>query len=344
MKIDKNIIYLTHAEKNPSGGAKIIYRHSEIINQLKKYNSEVIHIKKTRLSKLKNSIQKRFKIFHKSESGWQFNEIKPVKNFSYKWFNHKINCKSNFDFKKNSDFIIIPEIFAHLVPELSYKGEIEYAIFVQNGFVINSTNNDVKLKKIYSKAKFILSYSNAISKCLILKFPQIKKKIIKISYSLDLKKFHLNKKKNLITYMSRKLPSHSKLVINFLKTKLPKNWKIQDLNNLTENETYKVLGKSKIFMSFSNLEGLPLPPAEAALAGNFVIGYTGEGGNDYWHKPIFIKINQGDIYQFVKQILVMIKNLKHYNQSKNKTFHILKKKFSKEIELKNIQKFLKFIN
>ena len=144
--------------------------------------------------------------------------------------------------------------------------------------------------------------------------------------------------------MSRKLPSHSKLVINFLKTKLPKNWMIQDLNNLTENETYKVLGKSKIFMSFSNLEGLPLPPAEAALAGNFVIGYTGEGGNDYWHKPIFIKINQGDIYQFVKQILVMIKNLKHDNQSKNKTFHILKKKFSKEIELKNIQKFLKFIN
>ena len=28
----KNIIYVTHAEKGPSGGAKIIYKHSQIIN------------------------------------------------------------------------------------------------------------------------------------------------------------------------------------------------------------------------------------------------------------------------------------------------------------------------
>ena len=36
----------------------------------------------------------------------------------------------------------------------------------------------------------------------------------------------------------------------------------------------------KIFLSFSSLEGLGLPPVEAALAGNHVIGYTGEGGNE----------------------------------------------------------------
>ncbi len=42
----KNIIFLTHAENNPSGGAKVIYRHSEIINKIKNFSSEVIHIKK----------------------------------------------------------------------------------------------------------------------------------------------------------------------------------------------------------------------------------------------------------------------------------------------------------
>ena len=31
----KNIIYVSHAEKGASGGAKIIYHHSEIINSLK---------------------------------------------------------------------------------------------------------------------------------------------------------------------------------------------------------------------------------------------------------------------------------------------------------------------
>ena len=50
----KNVIYISHAEKNPSGGAKIIYRHSEKINSLKYFSSEVIHLKKTKLSKLKS--------------------------------------------------------------------------------------------------------------------------------------------------------------------------------------------------------------------------------------------------------------------------------------------------
>ena len=40
---------------------------------------------------------------------------------------------------------------------------------------------------------------------------------------------------------------------------------------------------------------LPLPPTEAALAGNQVIGYTGEGGGEYWKKPIFTEIKTGEI-------------------------------------------------
>ena len=54
----KNIVYITHAEKGPSGGAKIIYHHSEIINQLKDYSSDVVHLKKNKFSKIKISIKK----------------------------------------------------------------------------------------------------------------------------------------------------------------------------------------------------------------------------------------------------------------------------------------------
>ena len=45
-KLVKNIIYLCNTEKGASGGAKIIYHHSEIINNLKNYRSQVIHIRK----------------------------------------------------------------------------------------------------------------------------------------------------------------------------------------------------------------------------------------------------------------------------------------------------------
>ena len=341
----KNIIYVSHAERGASGGAKIIYRHSEIINSLKNFSSEVIHLKKNRLSKIKISVKKKFKIgTQDKESGWQFNDLQAVKKFNYKWFDHKIKTRDKLSFNKKKDFVILPEIFAHLADDLCVRNDIGYAIFVQNGYVISSTNNEKKLSLAYKKAKFIISYSEDITKCIRLKFPNLKTKIIKISYSLDLKNFKMSHKKNMITYMSRKLPQHSHLVTNYLKSYIPKSWLIKDLNNLNEKKTYDYLKKSKIFLSFSNMEGLPLPPAEAALAGNYVVGYTGEGGNEYWKKPLFIKINSGEIKTFVKEILNKILDIKLGKNPSKKQISYLRLKFSKSREFNNIKKFLKCIN
>jgi glycosyltransferase involved in cell wall biosynthesis len=107
--------------------------------------------------------------------------------------------------------------------------------------------------------------------------------------------------------MDRKLSQHSNLVINYLKFNLNKNWQIKNLKNLSENKTYELLKKSKIFLSFSNLEGFGLPPLEAALAGNTVIGYTGQGGNEYWKKPLFIKINSGEVNKLALKVIEVIK-------------------------------------
>ena len=339
----KNIIFFTHAEKGPSGGAKYIYRYSQIINQIRNFSSEVVHIKKKRTSKYKNSINKIFNLKKDITSGWQFNDVTYTKNFKYNWFENKINLKQDFDFNAKKDFVILPEIFAHLANELLVKKKIKYAIFVQNGYSINSTNDEHKLQTAYKNAKFILSISNDTTNCIKLKFPKLKTKILKVSYSLNLGEINFNKKMNLITYMNRKLPQHSNLVTSYLKPNLSKKWKLQNLQNLSEKKTYALLKKSKIFLSFSSLEGFGLPPLEAALAGNCVIGYTGEGGNEYWYEPLFIKINSGDINKFVTKIIAQI-NKSNFKKNYSKIrYNMLKKKFSKENEMKNIKNFLKLI-
>ena len=81
---------------------------------------------------------------------------------------------------------------------------------------------------------------------------------------------------------------------------------LKPIHNLTQKEVYKYLLKSKIFLAFSKLEGLPLPPVEAAIAGNKVIGYTGEGGKEYWREPLFTEISNGDFLKFTKEILKFI--------------------------------------
>ena len=115
-----------------------------------------------------------------------------------------------------------------------------YAIFVQNGYSLNSTNDYKTLEDVYKYAKFILSYSNDISKCVKLAFPKCSKKILRTNISVDAKKFNFNtKKNNLITYMPRKLPTHSDNLVFFLRNSLPKSWKFKSLHNLNENEVYK---------------------------------------------------------------------------------------------------------
>ena len=345
MKDKKNIIYLCNTEKGASGGAKIIYHHSEIINNLTGYSSQIIHIKKKKSAKWKTSINKRFNINSNQEIGWQLNQIEAVKNFKYNWFKNNVSIKDNLKFNEKCDFVILPEIFAHLAYDLLIKNKIKYGIFVQNGYSIFFTNNQKKLLKAYSNASFILSYSEDITQCIKLSFPKLKTQIIKIKYSIDSIKYNYKiKKKNLITFMSRKLPQHSTQVVFFLKKHLPKNWKIKDLNNIDEKEVYKNLCLSKIFLAFSNLEGLPLPPVEAAIAGNYVIGYTGEGGKDYWKKPIFTEIYSGDIRNFVKQVIKKITEINFNNKLKQKQCRSLANDFSKENEIRHIKKFLNYIS
>ena len=315
-----NIIYLNIAEKGPSGGGKTIYYHSNLINSLKLSNisSEVLHIKKRKLSKWNISIKKMLKISSKNFYGWNIKNIMVDKNLKSKWHQKNVKLKKNLFFEKEKDFVIFPEIFAHFAKKLCIEKNIPYAIFVQNGYCLNSTNDYRTLDEVYKKAKFILSYSKVITHCIKLAFKNSESKILRTNISVDSTKFNFNvKKNNMITYMPRKLPTHSDNLIFFLRNNLPRTWKFKSIHNLSENDVYKILSKSKIFLSFSNMEGLGIPPIEAAIAGNKVIGYPGRGGSEYWKKPIFTEIPHGNINKFIGEIFKEIKDKKSKNHLKN---------------------------
>ncbi|MDC0565703.1 glycosyltransferase [Candidatus Pelagibacter sp.] len=310
-----NIIYLLPEMKGASGGAKVIYNHSLILNYIhKNVSSKIVHLKKSFLYKLQLSLAKKVKFFDNIYSGWDGKRMKISKKFKPKkdWYKNKVFNSHNLNFDKNKDFIIIPEIWAHFATDLKFaeKG-INYAIFVQGFYHMNSTNNFINLKKSYEGAKLIITTSKYSLSYLNNMFPNLKKKIFKVNLSVDSNKFKIMKKSNLITYMPRKLPDHSNLLLFYLKNLLPKNWEILPLINLPEKKIIKSLSISKIFLSFSNFEGLGIPPIEAALSGNKVIGYVGGGGTEYWKKPIFIKVENGEIEDFAKKIIDNIKNYKN---------------------------------
>ena len=90
------------------------------------------------------------------------------------------------------------------------------------------------------------------------------------------------------------------------------------------------------------MEGLGMPPIEAAIAGNKVVGYHGSGGLEYWQKPIFTEIKHGDITNFVNEILKQINNTKmNILFKKHKTSLI--KKYSTIQEKKHLVQMIKKI-
>lgn len=341
------IIYLLPELKGASGGAKVIYNHSILLNKLfkKKLLSRVIHLKKKVSYKFKTSISKRLNFFNNNVSGWDVNQMKVSDKFipSTNWFNKKISTERDINFNKNTDFIIIPEIWSHFAVDLKLvERGIKYAIFVQGFYHMSSTNDFIKIKKAYENANIILTDSEYSIKYLKDMFPKISKKILKINFSINSEDFKIEKKFNIITYMPRKLPDHAALVIFYLKNILPKNWKILPLINVSEKKLRNTLSKSKIFLSFSNLEGIGIPPIEAALAGNKVIGYTGGGGIEYWKEPIFTKIENGEIREFGQKILLYIKkyNSKWVEITKFQRKDLIEK-YSKENEKKSLMKLYK---
>src|SRR5664279_3802216 len=122
-------------------------------------------------------------------------------------------------------------------------------------------------------------------------FPECSGRVHRVHCSVNSDKFvPSNNKENIICYMPRKLRSHSHLVTFFLGKRIPSHWRIESIDGLNEDGVAAMLGKSKIFLSFSELEGLSLPPIEAALSGCHVIGYTGEAAKEYWDDEIFTEI------------------------------------------------------
>ena len=108
---------------------------------------------------------------------------------------------------------------------------------------------------------------------------------------------------------------------------------IENLDDFDENP--------ENFLSFSNMEGLGLPPIEAAIAGNKVIGYTGEGGKDFFRKPIFEEIESGNIKHFCEEILNTVNNYpKNWAQKTRSQRKQLIQKYSIINEEKLIKKLI----
>ena len=221
MKSIRNINFFIPYEKKIAGGIKRIMFHAKMINNIDKLiAANLLFVKKKTTSRWIDSIKKKIKVKN-NYTGWKIKDIKTVdkKNQNFQFLDEKTKIIKRLNFDEKKDFIIFPEIFAHFAEELCSKKKINYAIMVLNSFSVFSTNDTKKLDRCYKNAEFIISGSKLITKYIKFTFPKIKK-IYQSTLSIDKEIFSKNlPKKNIITYMPRKLKDESNLLLLYLKKK-----------------------------------------------------------------------------------------------------------------------------
>ena len=321
------ITFFCPISQRPVGGIKVIYRLAELCDELLGKSGEA-------------------RVLHPNQPwvhhDWFESRVKFSKGFfGPRWVGKLSFCDIGDMFSHLRDIVILPETWVRKYGVQLAQRKIPFAILVQNGYMLEKGNR-VELDASFAAAKLIFSVSEDTSACIRQAFPFASNKIRRLWLHVDSARFKpAQKKENLISYMPRKLPHHAKLWNFFTAAHLPNNWKTQVIDGQDEQGVATHLARSKIFLSMGYLEGLGLPPIEAALAGNLVLGYTGEGGREYWQNPLFHEIPHGDLLGFARKTLELLPLAESLNaDSLNDAREVLANKFSEKAHRTSVENFL----
>ena len=260
-------LFVSPDSNTPTGGVKVIYKHVELLQSLG-HDAHVMHFKRP---------------------------------FRCDWFENAAPVVY-FDELRTTDMLMVPEIMTIFGTQLASIG-MRYCMFVQNGYLVLPTAPLPELFNCYKNATAILSISDDTSDFLAGVFPEFAHKIIRVKYSVDTERFQPRAKLKKCTYMPRKLPLHSANLVPWLARAFP-DWTFQPIHGMNEQQVAEQLESSSVFLAFSDFEGCPVPPIEAALSGNVVVGYPGWGGREYWDAPNFQSVPMGDMRAWVDQFRI----------------------------------------
>jgi len=259
------ILYMCPDSNVPTGGIKVIYRHVELLRELG-HDAYVMHL-----------------TTEFSRCTW-FASTAPVVHFGA---------------LRGDDLVVVPEVMISITYDLHKQG-VRFCVFVQNGYLVLPHTNPGAVRDCYGWAQAVFSISDDTTSVQTELFPECAGKIMRVQYSVDADLFRPGQKERTVLYMPRKLPTHARNVVPWVASQFP-DWGFVELDGMSETGVAEEMRRARIFLAFSDLEGCPVPPIEAALSGNIVVGYPGWGGEEYWRKPNFRRVEMGNLREFARE-------------------------------------------
>lgn len=296
-----NVYILCPDSQQPIGGIKIIYQQIDILNQLG-FKAFVLHTEQ---------------------------------DFRCNWFNNQTQIAYFNQVKiEPTDIVWVPEnavigrfkslpnnerTFRKLTGRYKYKHSIidiwnidcRKWVFNQNAYLtfeeVDGVISPEMLANFYQGIEAIICVSDNNMRYLNTVFPQIKIDRIHLGIN-EANIFKYNppaQKERVIAYMPRKNADHIKRVLPLL-YQIPAiksgAWVLKPLDKMVYTEIANQLHKAAIFLSFGYPEGSPMPPKEALISGCLLVGYHGEGGQEYFPASSKLNVPFGAVTEYALKV------------------------------------------
>jgi Glycosyltransferase len=264
------IFFLAPDYNRPSGGVRTLYRHVDILNTAG-IRAFVLH-------------QKR--------------------NFRCSWFEH---CTPVTDISRaalhKSDLLVVTELDIDLLNRL--PPDTRHVIF----------NQGVHLTWTRSAGNGLCHYQQRPGLAGVVTVSEHSSDVLRYAFDPDhLRRIHLSIDSNLfhpdgasrarrIAYMPRRGERDIRPVLEILRARnLLDDWEVVPIDGLAPPKVGEILRTTRIFLSFADQEGFGLPAAEAMACGNYVVGYHGFGGREYFRPSFSAPVPAADILAFASTV------------------------------------------
>ncbi len=192
------------------------------------------------------------------------------------------------------DLIVVPEYLSDWLPGMFAK---QKCVLLNQGYYVVA---NVATSEMWDPKAFVATISMSEA-CHQMAELMGLKRLYRIPLAINHDEFAgTEQKRNVIAFMPRRREMDVRIVVKLLKDRgQVGDFELRPLDKMQHRDVAKAMGEASIFLSFSELEGFGLPPAEAMSAGCVVVGYTGVGGKEYFDAEVGFPIEDGNIKDFV---------------------------------------------
>jgi hypothetical protein len=229
------------------------------------------------------------------------------KRFRCDWFSNETRVVAAREVTVSStDVIIVPEIYGASICTL--PAGVRQVILNQNVYVtlpyLASGALDATAPYLDNpNLVAVAAVSDQNAELLRYAFPELT--VHRIRWSLDPELYYpaAGLPGRRLSFMPRRRADDSAQVIALLRLRgVLDGWEVEGIADRTESEVARIMRSCRLFLSFSEREGLGLPPLEAIACGCLVVGFTGYAGVEYFRHPFATAVEDGDIGMFASAV------------------------------------------